>query len=95
MNRIYAITGMKQVQGARLNDNFAVAQATFPQARRARTFSYTAYLDDCDAIINVCKLKTHGMMGLSAAAKNMFGAVPGTVKPEYHFRYRRPWTLRI
>lgn len=73
--------------GARLNDNFAVAQATFPQARRARTFSYTAYLDDCDAIINVCKLKTHGMMGLSAAAKNMFGAVPGTVKPEYHFRY--------
>lgn len=87
VNRIYAITGMKQVQGARLNDNFAVAQATFPQARRARTFSYTAYLDDCDAIINVCKLKTHGMMGLSAAAKNMFGAVPGTVKPEYHFRY--------
>ena len=89
VNRIYAVTGMRQVQahGAELNENFSVAQASFPAARRARTFSYTAYLDDCDAIINVCKLKTHGMMGLSAAAKNMFGAVPGTVKPEYHFRY--------
>jgi hypothetical protein len=26
-------------------------------------------------------------MGMSAAAKNMFGVVPGTFKPEYHFRY--------
>ena len=30
------------------------------------------------------------MMGLSAGAKNLFGAVPGTVKPEYHFRYPDP-----
>jgi ferredoxin len=27
------------------------------------------------------------MMGMSAAAKNVFGIVPGTFKPEYHFRY--------
>jgi ferredoxin len=27
------------------------------------------------------------MMGMSAGAKNMFGAIPGTVKPEYHFRF--------
>ena len=26
-------------------------------------------------------------MGMSAAAKNMFGVIPGTMKPEYHFRY--------
>ena len=26
-------------------------------------------------------------MGMSAAVKNMFGVVPGTFKPEYHFRY--------
>jgi ferredoxin len=30
------------------------------------------------------------MMGMSAAAKNMFGVVPGTIKPEYHFRYPDP-----
>ena len=29
-------------------------------------------------------------MSLSAATKNLFGAVPGTTKPEYHFRYPEP-----
>jgi ferredoxin len=27
------------------------------------------------------------MMGMSAAAKNMFGTVPGVIKPEYHYRF--------
>ena len=27
---------------------------------------------------------------MSAAAKNMFGVIPGTMKPEYHFRYPDP-----
>ena len=30
------------------------------------------------------------MMGMSAAAKNLFGAIPGTLKPEYHFRFPDP-----
>ena len=89
VNRIYAATGMKEAEraGARLNQNFATAEAHFQGAITAHSFAYTAYLDEADAIINFCKLKTHGMMGMSAAAKNMFGVVPGTFKPEYHFRY--------
>jgi len=89
LNRIYAATGMKDVEacGARLNQNYATADAHFPDALIAKDFTYTAYLDEADAIIDFCKLKTHGMMGMSAAAKNMFGVVPGTFKPEYHFRF--------
>ena len=30
------------------------------------------------------------MMTLSAAAKNIFGTIPGTVKPEYHYRFPEP-----
>lgn len=41
----------------------------------------------CDFFINVAKLKTHGMMGLSGASKNLFGAVPGLQKPELHCRF--------
>jgi len=52
-----------------------------------RDFEYTAYLDDADLIINFCKLKSHGMMGLSCAVKNMFGAIPGLTKPAYHYRF--------
>ena len=89
LNRIYAATGMREVEaaGATLNQNYDVREADFPDALVAKTFAYTAYLDEADAIIDFCKLKTHGMMGMSAAAKNMFGVVPGTFKPEYHFRF--------
>ncbi|MBO5295088.1 MAG: DUF362 domain-containing protein [Clostridia bacterium] len=89
VNRIYNVTGMKQAEavGATLNQDFGSCEASFPDAMIARQFTYTSYLDHVDAIIDFCKLKTHGMMGMSAAVKNMFGVVPGTFKPEYHFRY--------
>ena len=89
VNRVYRAAGMDVVQaaGAALNQDFSQADALFPQARAARTFHYTRYLDDADAIINFCKLKTHAMMGMSAGVKNLFGTIPGTLKPEYHFRF--------
>ena len=40
--------------------------------------------------VSFCKLKSHGMLALSAATKNLFGAIPGTIKPEYHYRYPDP-----
>lgn len=92
LDRVYSVTGMKAAEeaGAELNHDFSVKEAHFPEACSVRTFTYTGWLDSCDAIINFCKLKTHGMMSLSGAAKNMFGAVPGTVKPEYHYRFPDP-----
>ena len=92
VNRIYSATGMKDAEtaGAKLNQDFSTKQASFLEAKAAKTFTYTGWLDNVDAIINFCKLKTHGMIGMSAAAKNMFGAVPGTTKPEYHYRFPDP-----
>ncbi len=89
LEKIYRHAGVYECEkyGARVNRNFGESSAVYPEARSAKTFTYTSYLDDADIIINACKLKTHGMMGLSCAAKNMFGVVPGTLKPEYHFRY--------
>ncbi len=92
LNRVYAATGMEEVRkaGAQLNQDFGQLEAHFPEAHVARHFTYTSYLSDADAIISFCKLKSHGMMALSAATKNLFGAIPGTMKPEYHFRYPDP-----
>lgn len=42
---------------------------------------------DCDMIINLPKLKTHMMTGLSAATKNLFGCIPGLQKAEWHMRF--------
>lgn len=92
VNRVYAAAGMKAVEqaGGRLNQNFEEREGEFPEATVCHRFRYTAWLDEADAIIDFCKLKTHGMMAMTCGAKNMFGVIPGTVKPEYHFRYPDP-----
>ncbi|MEG1426955.1 MAG: DUF362 domain-containing protein [Oscillospiraceae bacterium] len=40
-----------------------------------------------DYIINIAKLKSHCMTMLSGAVKNLFGTVPGLMKPELHCRF--------
>ena len=73
--------------GATLNRDVSTENGSFSQARIMKQFTYTGWLKDVDGIIVVSKLKTHGMMRLSANVKNMFGAIPGTMKPEYHYRF--------
>lgn len=92
MNHIYTASGMHVVEeaGCTLNRDFSEKEAVFPEAKQAKSFRYTGWIDSCDALINVCKLKSHGMMGQSNAIKNLFGTVPGIVKPEYHYRYPNP-----
>ena len=89
LNRVYAASGMNGV-GAELNRDFSTRSVELPEARICKTAAVTGWLLDCDGIVNFAKLKSHGMMGLSAAAKNLFGSIPGTMKPEYHFRFPDP-----
>lgn len=86
---IYSSTGMRQViqAGAALNEDFSIREVSNPDAVEARAFQVTNYLLEADAIINLCKLKTHGLMAYTGACKNLFGAVPGMRKSEYHYRY--------
>ncbi len=89
VGKVYKATGMHDAEacGATLNKDFGQTEVKYPDGVVLKQFVYTSYLDEADAIINFCKLKTHGMMGMSAAAKNIFGVIPGTLKPEYHFRF--------
>lgn len=87
---VYNICGIADVSertGAELNNDFSQKDIVFENGVIARNMTVTNWLLEADAIINVCKLKTHGMMAMSAAVKNMFGSIPGTMKPEYHFRF--------
>ncbi len=90
MKGVYAATEMNRIAeaGGKVNDNFKVSTCdNFEEADVMHSFNYTSWLEEADLIINFAKLKTHGMMGMSAAVKNMFGAIPGTQKPEYHYRF--------
>ncbi|MBQ7613845.1 MAG: DUF362 domain-containing protein [Butyrivibrio sp.] len=70
-----------------LNSDFSIKNTAYPEAVSLKTFSYTGWIDEVDALINFSKLKTHAMMGMSCAVKNMFGTIPGATKPEYHMRF--------
>ena len=75
------------VPSVTLNTDFSIKDGKFPDAASLKSFIYTGWLDDVDAIIGFSKLKTHAMMGMSCAVKNMFGCIPGTTKPDYHMRF--------
>lgn len=89
LSHIYAAAGLRPLEreGISLNRDFGERTAAFPAGKVLKSLTYTSYLDECDYIINFAKLKSHGMMGMSCAAKNMFGTVPGLLKPEYHYRF--------
>ena len=89
LHRVYEVCGVRAARelGAELNEDFSQIEAEFPEGKLARSFPYTGWLQKADAIIDFCKLKSHGMMGMTCAVKNFFGSVPGTRKPEYHYRY--------
>ena len=89
LSHVYAACGLKSLvrPGVELNGDFSERQVEYPEGLQAKRFAATGYLLEADAVINFCKLKAHGMMGMSAAVKNLFGMIPGTLKPEYHYRY--------
>ena len=54
------------------------------KSRKMKKFQIITPVADADYIINCAKLKTHALMLMTAAVKNMFGSVPGLTKAEYH-----------
>ncbi|MBE0500873.1 MAG: DUF362 domain-containing protein [Desulfuromonadales bacterium] len=60
--------------------NVATKTGTFQQLELAQDIL------DADVIINLPKLKTHQMMGMTCGVKNLFGAVVGMRKPRLHLQ---------
>jgi uncharacterized protein (DUF362 family) len=48
----------------------------------------TALIEDVDYIINMPKMKTHGLMRITGAVKNCYGFIPGFQKGMYHTKGR-------
>ena len=49
-----------------------------------------SYFFECDKIISIPKMKTHSLMTLTGAVKNMYGAVTGLNKSQLHKKFPRP-----
>ncbi|NSW92380.1 MAG: DUF362 domain-containing protein [Firmicutes bacterium] len=86
---IYSFCGIEKAAlevGANLNYNLSETVVENPDGKYLKRVTIVKALADADLIINLPKLKTHGQMVYTGAVKNMFGAVPGELKAEYHLR---------
>lgn len=79
--------------GAELATGTEYRMVSFPDGQVMKQFPVIAPALDADAVVNVCKLKTHVFTTLSAATKNLFGLVPGYEKPAFHTRFPDPDTF--
>ncbi|BFJ86211.1 DUF362 domain-containing protein [Ruthenibacterium sp. TH_2024_36131] len=89
MRSIYQVSGLAQVcreLGVQAYDECAWAQRE-AQGKLVRRFELLNPVLEADFIVNVPKLKTHVMTGMSCAVKNLFGTVPGLQKAEFHMRF--------
>lgn len=86
---IYKGSGIEAVKeaGAELNFDFGVDEIDFPEGKILKKVPQCSWLYKQDAVINFAKLKTHGLTGLTAAVKNLYGTVPGMRKTELHYSY--------
>lgn len=72
--------------GAELNTRIVPQQVPHPDGRLIKVVDVSSFLAEADLVINVPKLKTHGLMRFTGAVKNLFGIVPGLTKAGYHVK---------
>ena len=89
MQAIYRTSGLAEVCAAEGVLAYSACETvevdTAGQA--AQQFELLRPVAEADFIIDLPKLKTHVMTGLTAACKNLFGTIPGLKKAEWHMRF--------
>jgi uncharacterized protein (DUF362 family)/NAD-dependent dihydropyrimidine dehydrogenase PreA subunit len=87
LEKTYKVCGIEDAAnnaGIELNFDTSFETISFPAGRLVKRFEIITPIRQCDCYINLCKLKTHGLMYMSGAIKNIFGVIPGRSKPGYH-----------
>ncbi len=77
---------MAEEEDFKLNYITTSKSIDFPEGRINKSFQLADYLDEADLIINLPKLKTHGLTMYTGGVKNLFGCIPGVLKADYHLR---------
>ena len=60
---------------------------SLPSGRMVKRVPVAREVRDFDAIISAAKLKTHCQLYFTGCVKNLYGCLPGLLKPEYHLRF--------
>lgn len=71
---------------AKLADFHNGREITFENGIQNKKFIIANGVLDCDGLVSLPKLKTHGLERITACIKNQFGCIPGKLKGEFHAR---------
>ncbi len=96
--KAFVACGFKQVcddTGALFADFTDGIEARNPTGLRFKSYTIARAAREADVIINLPKLKTHHLTGITGAVKNMFGCVPGLLKTEYHVKIPRVYDFSL
>lgn len=67
----------------KLNNDFSFV-SVHTDGKKLKNLHIIKPFFDSDVIIDLCKLKSHSLTGLSCATKNLYGLIPGVEKFEMH-----------
>jgi uncharacterized protein (DUF362 family)/Pyruvate/2-oxoacid:ferredoxin oxidoreductase delta subunit len=89
LNAVYNACGITEAAagtGIALNYKTETVKKENPNGKFLKIIEIIKPLAEADFIINLPKPKSHGQMTYTGAVKNMFGAVAGVFKADYHLR---------
>lgn len=87
LRHLYEKTGMAEAaarSGAELSYDVSTRLVSLPQGKALRQAEVIAPAAEADGVLDLCKMKTHVLMGMTGAVKNSFGIIPGLSKVGFH-----------
>ena len=71
----------------KLGDFTEATITSFPNGKIAKKFPFAHEVTKADAIISLCKMKTHALENITGAVKNQYGCIYGSYKAAGHAKY--------
>ena len=79
VENVYEKSGVKKVA-----DEEGVTLVKFNKSIVRGGYAFTDWIEKCNRVVSLPKFKTHDLMTLTGAVKNLFGLIPGVLKTELH-----------
>lgn len=73
--------------GAVLGDFSHAEPFAFPEGKNCKKFMLCPEVKKADAVISLCKMKTHALENITGAVKNQYGCIYGSYKAAGHAMY--------
>ena len=92
LSRGYKLSGFEKIaeeENIELNYDTSGEKKRFNRGKIKKSFTIANFINNADLVINLPKLKTHGLTKYTGAVKNLFGTIPGMLKAEYHLNLQR------